>query len=87
MVINTTLNVYGVAAVPDKKQEDMAHLAIVTEVGLMNCLTFYQDQEIPLYVTFDIWACIASAIHMLHSKRIIHQDLKPENILITGVRL
>ena len=51
----------------------------------MNALQLYQDQEIPLHVTFDLWANIAAAVHLLHAKKILHQDIKPENILITGV--
>ena len=84
-IMNTTLDVYGVAAVPDDKDPDMGHLVIVIEAGLMNALQLYQKEDIPLHVTYGLWSRIAAAVHVLHSKKIMHQDLKPENILITGV--
>ena len=86
-VIDPTLQVFGVAAVPDKKDPDTGHLVIITEAGLMNTLQFYQESDVPLYVTFDLWAGVCASVYMLHNKKIIHQDLKPENILITAVSL
>ena len=37
-VIDTTLHVYGVAAVPDRHDEEMGKLVIITEAGIMNAL-------------------------------------------------
>ena len=37
-VIDTTLHVYGVAAVPDRDDEEMGKLVIITEAGIMNAL-------------------------------------------------
>lgn len=84
-IIQTTLRVYGVAAVPDESDPDLGALVIITEAGLMNALQLYQDEEVPLHVTFQLWAQIAAAVHLLHAKKILHQDLKPENILITNI--
>ena len=30
----------------------------------------------------EIFAKVASAVHLLHSKNIVHRDIKPENILL-----
>lgn len=84
-IIHTTLQVYGVAAVPDDKNTDLGHLVIITEAGIMNALQLYQEYDIPMHVTFDLWSRIAAAVHLLHTKKILHQDIKPENILITGI--
>lgn len=81
----TTLQVYGVAAVPNSPDSDFGHLVIITEVGIMNTLQLYQQEEVPAYVTFDLWGRLAAGVCCMHGKRIIHQDLKPENILVTGV--
>jgi len=79
--------VYGVAAVPETTDPDYGHLVIITEIGIKNALQLYQDEgrSIPLHVTYDFWSRLASALHCIHHKRIIHQDLKPENILVTQV--
>ena len=37
-MIDTTLHVYGVAAVPDRDDEEMGKLVIITEAGIMNAL-------------------------------------------------
>ena len=37
-MIDTTLHVYGVAAVPDRDDEEMGKLVIITEAGTMNAL-------------------------------------------------
>ncbi len=37
-MIDTTLQVYGVAAVPDDDDEEMGKLVIITEAGIMNAL-------------------------------------------------
>ena len=84
-IVTTTIQVYGVAAVPDERDSEMGHLVIITEAGLMNVLQLYQNENIPLHVTYDIWSHLAAALHCIHTKKIIHQDLKPENILVTGV--
>ena len=84
--MTTTLQVYGVAAVPEESNPDVGHLVIITEAGIMNGLQLYQREEVPAYVTYDLWSRLAAAIHCMHLKKIIHQDLKPENVLITGVR-
>lgn len=84
-IINTTLRVYGVAAVADKVNPSMGQLVIITEVGKMNVLQLYQEQCVPLHVTYDLWARLAAAVHTIHTKKIIHRDLKPENILVMGV--
>ena len=84
-VIDPTLQVFGVSAVPDTKDPDTGHLVIITEAGLMNTLQFYQEHDVPLYVTYDLWAGVCASVYMLHQKKIIHQDLKPENILISAV--
>lgn len=84
-IVTTTIQVYGVAAVPDDNDSEMGHLVIITEAGLMNSLQLYQNETIPLHVTYDIWSHLAAALHCIHTKKIIHQDLKPENILVTGV--
>ncbi len=47
----------------------------------------YQKEEIPAWVTFDLWSKIAAAVNTIHIRHIVHQDLKPENILITDVSL
>jgi len=83
-IIQTTLQVYGVAAIPDENS-DHGHLVIITEAGLMNALQLYQDYDVPLNVTFDLWSRMAAAIYSLHTKKILHQDIKPENILIMGI--
>jgi len=83
-IIHTTLQVYGVAAVPNEGS-DLGHLVIITEAGIMNALQLYQEYDIPMHVTFDLWSRIAAAIHLLHTKKILHQDIKPDNILITGI--
>ena len=44
-VIDTTLHVYRVAAVPDEENEEMGKLIIVTEAGTMNALQLYQKEE------------------------------------------
>ena len=84
-IVNTTLHVYGVAAVPDKADPSMGQLVIITEVGKMNVLQLYQEECVPLHVTYDLWARLAAAIHTIHKKNIIHRDLKPENILVMEV--
>ena len=84
-IINTTLQVYGIAAVPDRPSSTTGHLVIITEAGIMNALQLYQDELIPLDVTYNFWSRLAAALHCIHSKKIIHQDLKPENVLVTGV--
>jgi len=84
-IIQTTLRVYGVAAVPDRKNPNMGSLVIIMEAGLMNALQLYQEEEVPLHVTFQLWSQLAGAVHLLHTKKILHQDLKPENILITAI--
>ena len=86
-IITTTLQVYGVAAVPETSDPDYGHLVIITEIGIKNTLQLYQTEgrSIPLHVTYDLWSRLASALHCIHHKRIIHQDLKPENILVTQV--
>jgi len=84
-IVPTTLLVFGVAAVPDKSDPTKGHLVIITEVGIKNALQLYQDEEIPLHLTFNIWCNLSAALHCMHCKKIMHQDLKPENILITRV--
>ncbi|KAK2177459.1 hypothetical protein NP493_597g03007 [Ridgeia piscesae] len=84
-IINTTLRVYGVAAVADEVDPSMGQLVIITEVGKMNVLQLYQEQCIPLHVTYDLWARLAAAVYTIHTKKIIHRDLKPENILVMGI--
>jgi len=86
-IITTTLQVYGVAAVPEHDDPTCGHLVIITEAGIKNTLQLYQEQgrSIPLHVTYDLWSRLAAALHCIHHKRIIHQDLKPENILVTSV--
>lgn len=86
-IITTTLQVYGVAAVPEQSDPNCGHLVIITEAGIKNALQLYQDEGrlIPLHVTYDFWSRLAAALHCIHRKRIIHQDLKPENILVTSV--
>jgi len=85
-IVTTTLQVYGVAAVPETNDPELGHLVIIIEAGLKNSLQLYQDDDaIPLHVTYNLWSRIAASVHIIHSKHIIHQDLKPENILITGV--
>lgn len=84
-IINTTLHVYGVAAVPDPKDPEMGYLVIITEAGIMNALQLYQKEMIPLHVTLDLWSRVAAAVQTLHNKKIIHQDIKPENILVTAI--
>ena len=86
-IITTTLQVYGVAAVPEHNDPDYGYLVIITETGFKNALQLYQDEgrAIPLHVTYDFWSRLAAALHCIHHKRIIHQDLKPENILVTAV--
>lgn len=88
-IVTTTLQVYGVAAVPERHDPDVGHLVIITEAGIKNALQLYQDEgsTIPLHVTYDLWSQLAASVHCIHMKRIIHQDLKPENILVTGVSL
>lgn len=86
LIVPTTIQVYGVAAVPDDDSPSMGHLVIVMEAGLMNALQFCQSEDIPSYVMYDIWSHLAAALHCIHTKRIIHQDLKPENILVTRVQ-
>ena len=76
---------YGVAAVADEVDPSMGQLVIITEVGKMNVLQLYQEQCIPLHVTYDLWARLAAAVYTIHTKKIIHRDLKPENILVMGV--
>lgn len=76
---------YGVAAVPSAPGSDYGHLVILTEAGIMNALQLYQKEEVPTFVTFDLWSRLAAGVACMHSKRIIHHDLKPENILVTGV--
>ncbi len=85
-IVDTTLKVYGVSAVPDQADPEQGHLVIITEAGIMNALQLYQEEEVPLFVTLDLWRQLAAATHMMHSKHILHHDLKPENVLITGVR-
>jgi len=84
-VVNTTLRVYGVAAVPDDNDSEVGRLVIIMEAGLMNGLQLYQKEEVPLHVTFDLWASLSAAVHTLHTRKILHQDLKPENILVTAI--
>ena len=84
-IMTTTLQVYGVAAVPSKPGSEFGYLVIITEAGVMNALQLYQQEEVPPYVTFDLWGRLAAGVCCMHEKRIIHQDLKPENILVTGV--
>jgi len=88
-IITTTLQVYGVAAVPEESDPNCGHLVIITEAGIKNTLQLYQDEgrSIPLRVTYDFWSRLAAALHCIHRKRIIHQDLKPENILVTSVSI
>ncbi|ELU09554.1 hypothetical protein CAPTEDRAFT_227451 [Capitella teleta] len=84
-IVATTLQVYGMAAVPSEPDSDVGHLVIITEVGQMNALQLYQSESVPLHVTLDFWARISAGVSCMHSKHILHQDLKPENLLITGV--
>ena len=86
-IITTTLQVYGVAAVPEHNDPNYGHLVIIAEAGIKNTLQLYQDEgrSIPLHVTYEFWSRLAAAVHCIHRKRIIHQDLKPENILVTAV--
>jgi serine/threonine protein kinase len=84
-IVDPALKVYGVAGMPQKPGSDRGHLVIVMEPALMNSLQLYQEEEVPLHVTYDLWSRLAAALLCIHQKRIIHQDLKPENILVTGV--
>ena len=84
-IIPTTLKVYGICLLPDKEDKTICQLSIVTEAGIMNALQLYQRYVIPDHVTFNLWADIAMAVQIMHTKHILHQDLKPENILITEV--
>jgi serine/threonine protein kinase len=86
-IVTTTLQVYGVAAVPESNDPTTGHLVIITEAGIKNALQLYKDEgfSIPLHVTYDLWSRLAGSVHCIHSKRIIHRDLKPENILVTGI--
>jgi serine/threonine protein kinase len=86
-VVSSTLQVYGVSAVPNEPDSDVGHLVIITEVGQMNALQLYQAESVPLHVTLDLWARIATGLCCIHNKHVLHQDLKPENILITSVRI
>ena len=75
------------AAIPDEQNPEYGQLVIITEAGLMNALQLYQDVNVPLAATLDLWSRLAAAMHLIHNKHIIHQDLKPENILITDVSI
>lgn len=86
-IVDPALKVYGVAGMPQKPGSDRGHLVIVMEPALMNSLQLYQEEEVPLHVTYDLWSRLAAALLCIHQKRIIHQDLKPENILVTGVSM
>ncbi len=84
-MIDTTLHVYGVAAVPDQDDDEMGKLVIITEAGIMNALQLYQREVVPLWVTFDLFSRVAAAVNTMHMRHIVHQDLKPENILVMDV--
>ena len=47
-MIDTTLHVYGVAAVPDRDDEEMGKLVIITEAGIMNALQVCKRLDINL---------------------------------------
>lgn len=84
-IVDTTLRVYGVAVVPEEALPEAGHLVIITEAGIMNALQLYQTETVPLHVTLDLWSRLAAAVHLMHTRRILHHDLKPDNVLITGI--
>lgn len=83
--IPTTVQLYGIAAVPGEDQKT-GHLVIIEEAGLMNSLELIQRDRMPLHILYNVWSQVAAGLHCIHLKGIIHRDIKPENILITQVR-
>ncbi len=66
-VIDTTLHVYGVAAVPEDDDEEIGKLVIITEAGVMNALQV-RSQHVPRQTRQPVLKATAGALSCLNKK-------------------